>query len=327
MMTRSAWIAGLEVGKLLVDRRAHTVSSPPYCLSHGWSIVTSATTNSTFAGILAGFVFLGVATLIARPGRRNAQALGLLTCAFVVLGFDSYLFSLVTGSGTDTDCSRVWAEGVPTSGLLAVGGLAVLVGASWLLAVRDGGDSENGGVQTAPTNTPSESGGAAPQLDVDPEVHLDNISRTMAVLAAVAIALLLTSTTLDYGPFVFRGREDFGIDVVSYATVGLVTVASLGLTTYRYFHKSSTVPTIAYRMSTYGMVIYAVACTVFVGWITNTSADQPLVGLTSIVLGSITPSILLICLVQSIAPSSRTSDKPKPGTEPAPSGDAAVARP
>jgi biotin transporter BioY len=86
----------------------------------------------------------------------------------------------------------------------------------------------------------------------------------------------------------------------------------LGLTAYRHIHKSGGVPTIAYWMSSYGLVIYAVACTVFVGYITNTSAGQSFVGVTAAVLGSIAPSILLICLVQSIAPSFRASDDDHP---------------
>jgi hypothetical protein len=271
------------------------------CLSHGWDIVATAPATSTLAGILAGFVFLGVATLITQKDPRVPQALALLSCAFVVLGFDSYLFGLVAGNGSDTDCARVWAESIPASGMLTVGGLAVITGISWLVAVRDSYVKDSGSGQSASFAASDEAWRG---------VRLDQLSRVVAVLAGVAVALLLTSTTVDYGAFAFGGRERFRIDVVAYTSLGLVIVGSLLLTAYRNSSSSRVVPYVAYWFSSYGIVIYAIVCTVFVGYTTNAPVGSPFVGVTAAVLGSVAPSILIIGLVQSIAPISAAMSGP-----------------
>ncbi|MTK05408.1 hypothetical protein FF096_26035 [Micromonospora sp. CP22] len=49
------------------------------CASHGWSIITSASTNSQFAGVLAGFVFTGIVVLFSLRGSRYTQALAVLS--------------------------------------------------------------------------------------------------------------------------------------------------------------------------------------------------------------------------------------------------------
>jgi hypothetical protein len=108
------------------------------CLSNGWSVVTSAPSNSQLAGVLAGFVFTGVIILYASPGPRAARTIALLCAAFVVLGFDSYLFSSISGNDADPLCGRVWSEAMAASGMLAVGGVALVGAIGWLLAVRDG---------------------------------------------------------------------------------------------------------------------------------------------------------------------------------------------
>lgn len=274
---------------------AKLAAALPSCISHGWSMVGSAPTNSTFAGVLAGFVFTSVTILIARPGSRNTQALGLLSCAFVVLGFDSYLFSAVAGAANDTDCARVWAEGIPSSGMLAVGGLAVVTGISWLLAAREAEYGQQPHDDDAGITWPT--------------VRLDSVSRAMAHGVAFGVALLLASTVFDYGQFAFGRHAGYPLAVTALLSTGLVLTTSVSLTVYRRLrprgHLSAIVPAVAFRLSSYGLLIYAVATTIFVGYITNLTASQPVVAVMAVLLGLIAPSILLIGLVQSVAPLTR----------------------
>jgi hypothetical protein len=277
----------LSLSTLLTAHKA--THSLPSCVSHGWSMVASAPTNSTFAGLLAGFVFTGVTILITRPGPRNTQALGLLSCAFVVLGFDSYLFSLVAGAASDTDCSRVWAEGIPSSGMLAVGGLAVVTGISWLLAATGEQSAEVAGVNGS-------------------TIRLDSLSRVMAHGVAFAVALLLAATLIDYGQFAFGGRAGFALGVTSIVSTAIVLVASLSMTIARHFssdERTEIIPTVAFKLSTYGLLLYAVATTIFVGYTTNLTASQPAISVIAVILGLIAPSVLLIGLVESVAPLAR----------------------
>lgn len=103
------------------------------CTVDGWSIVASASSNSQFAGVLAGFLFAGFLILFSKEGPKNAQTMSLFVATFVLLGFDSYLFSSVTGSVADPICARVWHEGVIASGLLALGAVALVCGIGWLV--------------------------------------------------------------------------------------------------------------------------------------------------------------------------------------------------
>ena len=107
------------------------------CSLTGWSAVASAPANTTLAAVLAGFMINGIILLLSRkPEEMNAkyiQALSLLFSAFIILGLDAYLFSLVTGDSTDiigkvSACRRAWTEAMFAAGLLAIGAVAIVVG-------------------------------------------------------------------------------------------------------------------------------------------------------------------------------------------------------
>ncbi|MFC5288828.1 hypothetical protein ACFPM7_17365 [Actinokineospora guangxiensis] len=57
--------------------------------------------------MLAGFVFTGIIILFGRSGRANTRTLGVFCAAFVVLAFDSYLFSLISACGR-ASCPATW---------------------------------------------------------------------------------------------------------------------------------------------------------------------------------------------------------------------------
>ncbi|WP_433734180.1 hypothetical protein ACQP0C_18795 [Nocardia sp. CA-129566] len=109
------------------------------CTTHGWSAITSATTHSQLAGVLAGFLFTGIVLLFGRTGRDYTQTIGLFTGAFFVLAVNSYEYSLIAGNTPPEatfaeQCALVWSQMMPASGLLAVGGTALTCGVSWLLS-------------------------------------------------------------------------------------------------------------------------------------------------------------------------------------------------
>ena len=64
------------------------------------------------------------------------RGLSLFFAAFIALGFDSFLFGLVTGESTkvidNSACRRAWTEAMLGAGLLAVGTVAIIAGFIYL---------------------------------------------------------------------------------------------------------------------------------------------------------------------------------------------------
>ncbi|EKT77331.1 hypothetical protein WSS_A38276 [Rhodococcus opacus M213] len=133
-----------------IDEMCATENNP-------WSIISSSATNSTLAGVLAAFLIAAIAVLFTKEHEAYVQTMSLFASALVVLALDSYLFSHITGIqptvlrmpelGTkeaeflydDTylnACARAWTQGMPASGMLATGGVAVIAGLSWMLAIH-----------------------------------------------------------------------------------------------------------------------------------------------------------------------------------------------
>jgi hypothetical protein len=194
-------------------------------VSHGWSIATSASTNSQFAGMLAGFVFTGIVILFAMRGSRYTQILSLLCPTFVVLGFDSYMFSHVTGSD-DSLCTRVWTDGMFASGMLAIGAGGVVASVCWLLATHaeDAGDG----------NKPEAPAGSQPDAAAsdEPGIDLGRVAIGMVYGVTIGIALLLAMTADRYLRIVSGDKARgvwlglvWAVPVVVFVTVLAVAVA------------------------------------------------------------------------------------------------------
>jgi hypothetical protein len=130
-------------------------------LPTGWDLLSAAPSYSAFAGILSGFLFLGIITLMTervnsdspsnisqtgaerrehrinhvrtQPTRRTvdrSRSLMLFLPAFLSLLASSFVFGLVSGEQV---CARGYVEGIIASSLLAVGALGVFNGISWML--------------------------------------------------------------------------------------------------------------------------------------------------------------------------------------------------
>jgi hypothetical protein len=265
------------------------------CPANGWSVITSASTNSQFAGLLAGFVFSGVAILAARSGLRNLQALTVFCAAFPVLGFDSYLFSLVSGGGADMICLRVWSQGEVASGMLGVGGLAVVTGISWLIVGHLGEGLRISG-----------DGDWRPYVIAS----LDRLSRFMVYGVMVAITLLLAATALDYlevQSIVYVPEWLTWMVALSPAVVGLVAI-SMARRRSRVAHKDRTDQLdVTPKVASFGILIYAVLGPIFAGSFARIPdswwySDQTLLMSTSLVMGLLVPASLLVLLVHAVPP-------------------------
>jgi hypothetical protein len=130
------------------------MANPGCHLPSGWNMLDAAPAYSAFAGILGGFLFLGIVTLMTErryPDSSNqasvdtgngarAQAdkkmvnrsrtLMLFLPAFLSLVVSSFLFGEVSGEQV---CARGYVGGIFASSLLAVGALGVFSGIGWML--------------------------------------------------------------------------------------------------------------------------------------------------------------------------------------------------
>jgi len=114
-------------------------------LSSEWNMLDAAPAYSAFAGILAGFLFLAVITLMTERRSVGAQAktvnrsrpLMLFLPALLCLMVSSFLFGEVSG---DQVCARGYVGGIFASSVLGIGALAGFTGIVWMLEAHGESD-------------------------------------------------------------------------------------------------------------------------------------------------------------------------------------------
>ncbi|WP_405526413.1 hypothetical protein OG592_02660 [Streptomyces avidinii] len=104
-----------------------------------WSSIASAESMSSFCGIMAGFVFAGLITVIGQknPTGRDGHAsrvLKLLLPCFIGLATASYLYALISG---ELLCTRAITEQLFAGAILAADALVVIAALAWLLPTYD----------------------------------------------------------------------------------------------------------------------------------------------------------------------------------------------
>jgi hypothetical protein len=276
------------------------------CSVLGWTSTLSAPLSSQLAAVLAGFVFTSIVFLISRDGRRHARTLGLFCAAFVILGFDSHLFSVLSGSELDTKCARVWTEGITASGLLGVGSMAIITGVIWLLPV---GPLESKSLSNASTAVTGETD--AFRESVNDTVHLNGIVLTMAYGVSVAVTVLLASTTYNYIFVVESGKVSTAAVVWILMSPVIVAAVALAIAVWRRVqvrrrpNEEDRISAMAFKISPYGILAYALAGTVFVGLMGNLG-DQwfdPIskgIVIASIFSGLVIPGTLFVALIHAM---------------------------
>jgi len=102
------------------------------CANVDWIPTTSGPVRSSFAAVLAGFVFACLVTVITRDRRRNdTGTIRLFVAAFLCLVADSYVGTLVA---SDPMCQRALAESSVFNSLLSLGTVAIFSGLAWLVS-------------------------------------------------------------------------------------------------------------------------------------------------------------------------------------------------
>jgi hypothetical protein len=179
------------------------------CSVTGWSAVASAATNSTLAGVLAGFMINGIILVLGNiSGKMKdgyVQGLSLLFAAFVALGVDAFLFSVATGENTQVlqdnvgVCRRAWTEAMFGAGLLAVGTTAIIAGFVYLFTAYL---SEPQGVSRDSMNM------------------LKTLCNGVRAGLAIAIVAALYMTSKNYLKAVYNGSVPFWGDLLVWEGIG-----------------------------------------------------------------------------------------------------------
>jgi hypothetical protein len=297
------------------------IMADPTCSTHGWSILNSAQSHSAFAGVLAGFAFTAAVIYMGGAGQapdestqdgrtiaRNAtarslqevQAIALFTASFIVLGLDSYLFSVVAGNRPfpgiaqpSEPCGRVWSQALIANGMLAVGAVAMVCNITTLFLSQ--------------------------QLNIKDEnsrhyLRFFLISLTGAGMLAIILFLGLTS--VDYLDVVYDDRVPSWFA----AAVWVITFGNIGLAIYfgsrSYLRKTASThaphangqnikPANRLKMPTYLIVVYAgigpiaAAAARYPNW-----PEKPItwVVVAYWILGLIFPAAIVVWLADAVLP-------------------------
>jgi hypothetical protein len=255
------------------------------CGTSGWSIVTSASPNSQFAGILAGFLFTALVFLFQTTG-KHSPVIALFTASFLVLGFDSYLYSAVSGFSAEDNadsrtvslvCNGVWIEGMAASGMLVVGAAALIVGLGYLLVAHDVTATYLRGLATFT--------GAA-------------------VLAGAPVLLLFTS--FNFYEFVFAQPKWSLIYWASGGVAGLTAIA--GYVCFKWSHRANnTYVRIAFlKLTSYSVAAYAFIGPAFAASLLRLPRDwiiEPNVALwvVTVIVSLVLPALILVGLAGGAA--------------------------
>lgn len=187
-----------------------------FCTSDQWSVLTSAASQSQFAGVLGGFLITAIALLFDKNSREYVHTLALFSAAVLILMLDSFLFSLITGTQTpDGDrrgiCAIAWTQGAVSTGMLAAGATALFGGLGWMLASH--------AVNRLSEQDPEDAGAYG---------FLADLGGWVTFAATMATTLILSETTIDYLHFMYGRRPDLwatGLIVTSAAVVIVVNFA------------------------------------------------------------------------------------------------------
>lgn len=233
------------------------------CVSNLFSITASASTNSQFAGLLAGFLFTGFLILFGQRGKLSNQTMVLFVASFIVLGFDSYLFSMVSGAIPGTDCRLIWAQGMAASGLLATGSMGLVCGSCWLIVDY---------LETRLTK--------AKRSDLRKDelakklLYLNQLVILLPPVAQAGSLLLLAATTEDYLDVTTPHNVPLHIVAWALPTAFIIAIAVTAI--LRFVPKGIPLqPSIMYHASFLSLLFYSLFASVFAGLCGISIWDEP----------------------------------------------------
>ncbi|UUU38567.1 hypothetical protein [Streptomyces sp. NBC_00162] len=244
--------------------------------------------------MLAGFVFAGIVMVLTegKISTLRVATLRLFIAGFIVLGLDSYSFSILTGDIAEGACGRVWTESLIASGMLVVGTVAVISGISWLLAAY----IEN-------------QGNATPEQSVLGHIEamriVERLLRRSVYGITVMTVILLSTVAHDYVNVAFHDRpKPWWATWISPVYVLLVGAAMIGAawqqqrTCAQAETNAGEPSSLALSVAFTGAVSYAIVGTGAIGFITSTPTSfwNPIPGAVAF----ITVAIVLIMPVPTI---------------------------
>lgn len=233
-------------------------------------------------------MFVAITILLTQPGDRNPRTVGLFGSTFLVLAFDSYLFSLLTGGSLLKHCLLVWSIEMVASAMLAVGSVGLLAGIAWMLSGRQNFAS------SARTEDRLRARAAA--------VSLDRLAFTMLATVAVVSILLLGSTWLDYFSVWEAALRPGGmVSWVTWIVPTAFVIAVIAWVVVRHrrrpgvgtdYDMEEMSARKVFRVSTY-LVAYAAASVLFAGILTAASNSDVVAANRHLVLWTLLPVALL----------------------------------
>jgi hypothetical protein len=134
------------------------VDNDPCAPKVGWSTISAASTDSTFAGLLAGLLIAAAAALLVQWYQGGAPpTIALFGSGVPVLTLSTYLFTVIGAVHypPDTDyksnlCSQLWSEWLLATGSLFIGSAVLVCGLGWALVSY----ADNLGVNLCQANIP-----------------------------------------------------------------------------------------------------------------------------------------------------------------------------
>jgi len=117
------------------------VDNDPCAPKVGWSTISAASTDSTFAGLLAGLLIAAAAALLVQWYQGGAPpTIALFGSGVPVLTLSTYLFTVIGAVHypPDTDyksnlCSQLWSEWLLATSSLFIGSAVLVCGLGWAL--------------------------------------------------------------------------------------------------------------------------------------------------------------------------------------------------
>lgn len=189
-----------------------------FCTSDQWSVLSSAASDSQFAGVLGGFLITAIALLMDKKGRESIHTLALFSSAVLILMLASFLFSLITGNQVPSQgdargiCAIAWTQGALSKGMLAAGATAFFGGLGWMLASHA-------------VNRVSEQDAE----EVGAYCFLADLGGWLTFAAAMAATLILSETAIDYLHFMYGRRPELWVTGAIVAAAAVVIVVSFAL--------------------------------------------------------------------------------------------------
>jgi hypothetical protein len=215
------------------------VDNDPCAPKVGWSTISAASTDSTFAGLLAGLLIAAAAALLVQWYQGGAPpTIALFGSGVPVLTLSTYLFTVIGAVHypPDTDyksnlCSQLWSEWLLATSSLFIGSAVLVCGLGWALVNY----ADNLAVNLCQANIPIATVERSRRFFIRLNAWLS------ASITTAATALLIVTSVLYLQAIGYQNlsRELFGVKWYLVFFVYLFGVSFIGRESYVIFSRTS----------------------------------------------------------------------------------------